>query len=127
MDIKIYDYDDTELLKKIVHLLGNVDWKKEHDQMLTRNPTKKFYLLEDSGKMISMFSLNKKVLGDFHTEPEYRGKGYFKKLLESQNFKEGTYAMTRNNYVIELLYKNGFECVGLNGRFHKMAKTGASE
>lgn len=122
MIVKEYRYDDPELLRKIVHLLGNVEWEKEHDQPLRRNPTKTFILLEDGDKMVSMFSVNKNVLGDFHTEPQYRNKGFFERLFSSYDIKNGMYCMTRNEHVKGMLLKMGFVNAGQNGRFAKMKK-----
>lgn len=116
-EIKIYKADDPELLKMIVHLLGNPEWNKEHDQALMRYSTKTFQVLCEDGQMLAMFSLNKNVIGDCHTDPKHRNEGCMKELLSAFQFKEGTSCITRNNIMKHILESMNFKAAGERGRF----------
>lgn len=116
-EIKTYKYNDPELLKTIIHLLGSTEWVDEHEYSLIRYKTKTFHLLFVDGKFVSMFSENKNSIGDCHTEPQYRNKGYMKYLLNAFDFKTGTRATTKNKIMIKLFEQMGFTKTGTRGKF----------
>lgn len=125
MTVKTFNYDDQELLKTIVHLLGSTEWVAEHDQALMRQKTKVFHLLFVNDEFVSMFSENKNVIGDCHTEPAFRNQGYMKSLLSEFDFKAGTRTVTKNETMIHIFENIGFVKCGKNGRFTKLKKVNA--
>ena len=122
MTIKTFEYNDPELLKTIVHLLGDTDWTNEHGQALIRQKTKIFHLMFDGEIFVSMFSENKKVIGDCHTEPAYRNRGHMKELLSAFTFETGTRAVTKSEGMKHIFQSIGFVECGKNGRFTKFKK-----
>ena len=124
MKVEKFSYDDKKLIAAIGHLLGSTDWIAEHDYPLIRHKTKTFYVLfTDHGNFVSMFSENKGVIGDCHTEPGYRNCGYMQTLLKEST---GNRAVTRNSVMMHIFEKMGFKAVGTRGRFTTL-KRGTDE
>lgn len=115
-EIKCYHANDPELLRTIAHLLGSPEWYKEHGQSLMRYSGKTFYLLFIDGAFASMFTTYKGVIGDCHTEPEYRERGCMKELLSAYEWDNAT-IITKNPVMERIAGEIGFLPVGKRGSY----------